>query len=77
MRIFVLSSNKFQLQTLHGGPEKLPKEGGAHPMMHDGLQVLDGLSGEDVPEIKALNCQRSMDNLSRHVAELGICGDRP
>ena len=42
-------------------------------MAHDGLQVLNGLGGEDVLEIEALNCQRSMDNLSRHVAlDLGF-----
>jgi hypothetical protein len=64
------SRSQFQLQTLHGGLEKLSKEGGAHPMAHDGLQVLDGLGGKDVPEIKALSCQRSV---SRHVAlDLGL-----
>ena len=42
-------------------------------MMHDGLQMLDGLGGEDVPEVEALNCQRSVDNGSRHVAlDLGL-----
>ena len=39
----------------------------------DGLQMLDGLGGEDVPEVEALSCQRSMDNGLRHVAlDLGL-----
>ena len=42
-------------------------------MTHDGLQVLDGLGGKDVPQIKSLNRQGAVDNLARHFAlNLGL-----
>jgi hypothetical protein len=56
------------LKALHGGPEKLASESGAHAVMHDGLKMLDGLSGMEVVEVEPLESQGAMDNDTGHAA---------
>jgi hypothetical protein len=65
--------SQFQLKSLHGGSEELAGDGGSSSMPHESLEVLDGLGGVEVVEIKALDGEGSVNDGTRHVAlHLGL-----